>query len=348
MTSAQTTHTEYKHTHVSRSFTLGSTPCVELAGLEYFRIEQIFDCGQCFRFEPVESARVLTAPLEFEGVAYGKYVRFGQESPDRLIIYNTTPDEYERLWRHYLSLDTDYAAVRADIAAGFAAACGGYDQVIVDAMECGSGIRILNQEPWETVCSFIISQNNNIPRIKGLISALSRECGEPAVLPSDASVPEPAATPQPVSIPESAATPQTVSIPEPARYSFPTPESLLRLGEDGLAKLKVGFRAKYIYDAASRAADGRLDYDRIFAASTDDARELLCKVKGIGPKVANCALLFAFGKTDAFPIDVWIKRVLAEYYPQGLDITRLGPNAGIAQQYLFYYVRDRETKDNRK
>lgn len=348
MTSAQTTHTEYKHTHVSRSFTLGSTPCVELAGLEYFRIEQIFDCGQCFRFEPVESARVLTAPLEFEGVAYGKYVRFGQESPDRLIIYNTTPDEYERLWRHYLSLDTDYAAVRADIAAGFANACGGYDRVIADAMEYGSGIRILNQEPWETVCSFIISQNNNIPRIKGLISALSRECGEPAVLPSDASVPEPAATPQPVSIPESAATPQTVSIPESARCSFPTPESLCRLGEDGLAKLKVGFRAKYIYDAASRAADGRLDYDRIFAASTDDARELLCEVKGIGPKVANCALLFAFGKTDAFPIDVWIKRVLAEYYPQGLDITRLGRYAGIAQQYLFYYVRDRETKDNRK
>ena len=137
-------------------------------------------------------------------------------------------------------------------------------------------------------------------------------------------------------------------IPEPARCSFPTPESLCRLGEDGLAKLKVGFRAKYIYDAASRAADGRLDYNRIFASPTDDARELLCEVKGIGPKVANCALLFAFGKTDAFPIDVWIKRVLAEYYPQGLDITRLGRYAGIAQQYLFYYVRDRETKDNRK
>lgn len=324
MTSAQTTHTEYKHTHVSRGFTLGSVPCVELTGLEYFRIEQIFDCGQCFRFERVDDARTLTAPLEFEGVAYGKYVRFGQESPDRLIIYNTTPDEYERLWRHYLSLDTDYAAVRADIAAGFAAACGGYDQVIADAMETGSGIRILNQEPWETVCSFIISQNNNIPRIKGLISALSRECGEPAAFP------------------------EGVSIPEPARYSFPTPESLCRLGEDGLAKLKVGFRAKYIYDAALRAADGRLDYNRIFAAPTDDARELLCKVKGIGPKVANCALLFAFGKTDAFPIDVWIKRVLAEYYPQGLDITRLGRYAGIAQQYLFYYVRDRETKDNRK
>lgn len=307
--------TQYKPSFSAESFTQSGTPCVRLSGLEYFRIEQIFDCGQCFRFDRVESGREITAPLEFEGAAYGRYVRFGQETPDTLVIFNSTLSDYEQIWRHYLALDQNYAAIRADIAAGFANARGGYDPVIAEAMDNGSGIRILNQEPWETVCSFIISQNNNIPRIKGLIAALSRECGAPLDLPAG------------------------LNVPESARFAFPTPESLMRLGEDGLMRLKTGFRAKYIYDAALRAVDGRLDYDRIFAADTDKARELLCEVKGIGPKVANCALLFAFEKTDAFPVDVWIKRVLDKHYPDGLDLSKLGNYAGIAQQYLFYNER---------
>ena len=177
------------------------------------------------------------------------------------------------------------------------------------AMEYGDGIRILRQEPWEAVCSFIVSQNNNIPRIKKIIRTMSREWGEP------------------------------ISCGGETYYSFPSAKALADAGEEAIFALKTGFRAKYIYDAACRAANGELDFDAIFSASPEDAEELLCKIKGVGPKVAACAMLFGFGKTEAFPVDVWIKRVLAKYYPAGLDVSALGSYAGFAQQYLFYYER---------
>ncbi len=122
-------------------------------------------------------------------------------------------------------------------------------------------------------------------------------------------------------------------------YAFPTAEALVDAGVGGLAELKTGFRAKYIYDAAYRTASGMLDFDEIRRADYGTAEKILCGIKGVGPKVAACTLLFGFGKTEAFPIDVWMKRVLAKYYPDGLDVGRLGKYAGIAQQYLFYYER---------
>ena len=122
-------------------------------------------------------------------------------------------------------------------------------------------------------------------------------------------------------------------------YSFPTPKSLIELGIPGLAALKTGFRAKYIYDAAQKICSGEIDPDLIEEMSATDAVNYLCSVKGIGPKVASCALLFGFAKLDAFPIDVWIKKVIAKYFDSDFEPESLGQYAGIAQQYLFYYER---------
>lgn len=279
---------------------------LRLDGLSNFSISQIFDCGQCFRFDPVAAPR---HAFEIEGVAHGRYIRLGQDTPESVTLYNVTADEYERIWKHYLALDADYAEIRRDIAERFADATGGSDTVMPKAMSCGEGIRILRQDPWEAVCSFIVSQNNNIPRIKKIIANMSRAYGEPIIVGND------------------------------TYHAFPTAKALADAGEAKIFELRTGFRAKYIYDAARKAVSGELDFDAIMSAAPEAAEELLCKIKGVGPKVAACAMLFGFDKTEAFPIDVWIKRVLAKYYPDGLDITALGPYAGIAQQYLFYYER---------
>ncbi|MCL2519010.1 MAG: DNA-3-methyladenine glycosylase 2 family protein [Oscillospiraceae bacterium] len=246
-----------------------------------FNIRQIFNCGQCFRFNENPDGSV-------SGIAFGKFVTFTQES------------EYNEFWQHYLSLDVDYAQIKREIIERFHG-----DPTIKAAIEYGSGIRILRQEPWEMVCSFIISQNNNIPRIKKIIAEMSRVYGEPIE----------------------------------GGYAFPTAEALYHAGIDGFAELKMGFRAKYVYDAAKKIVTGELNLDEVRLSSTQDALSLLQNVKGIGLKVASCALLFGFEKYDVFPIDVWVRRVIEKYYPNGLDIDALGEYAGIAQQYLFYYER---------
>ena len=281
-------------------------PSLRLDGLQYFDIAQIFDCGQCFRFDPVQVPR---HKADFEGVAYGRWLRVGQDAPDAITLYNVTAADFERIWRHYFALDADYAAIRRDIAARFSAASHGCEGVMARAMAYGAGIRVLRQEPWETVCSFIISQNNNIPRIKKIIAALSEALGE------------------------------KIEVNGRVYHAFPTAEALAAAGTDAIFALRTGFRAKYLYDAAVRALAGTPDYAAIADAPPQLAMEMLCEIKGVGPKVASCAMLFGFDQTEAFPVDVWMKRVLAKYYPCGLDIAALGRYAGIAQQYLFYYER---------
>jgi N-glycosylase/DNA lyase len=278
---------------------------VTVTGLTDFDITQIFDCGQCFRFDPDAEGGI-------SGVAFGRRIRLEQPRADTLVIHGAERDDYEQIWKHYLALDENYAAVKADIAARFAP----FDKngVIDAALERGGGIRILRQDPWEALCSFIVSQNNNIPRIKKIIAALSDAYGEKLEYktPSECSV----------------------------TYSaFPTAEALARAGEDAIYALRTGFRAKYIADAARRVAEGSTDLDAIAKLPTAEAAAELMKIKGVGIKVASCALLFGFGRTEAFPVDVWVKRVLDKYYPDGIDISALGDYAGIAQQYLFYYER---------
>ena len=292
---------------------------VEVSLTGYFCIDKIFDCGQCFRFNKVTNT---VHQSEYSGVAFGRFVSFAQDG-DKLYIYNSTKEDFNNLWKHYLALDCDYEVIENDILSK------SNNKDLKKAIDYSRGIRILNQEKWEAVCSFIISQNNNIPRIKKIIENLSKKCGTP------------------ISIPEEF---ESHVCDESSAFSFPTPEQILKLGVEGLVELKTGFRAKYIYDAAEKIVNGEINLDFIDVFSTDQAIQYLCKVKGIGPKVASCALLFAFEKYDAFPIDVWIKKVISKYFITNelptFDPTTLGEYAGIAQQFLFYYERYGGYKDN--
>ena len=293
-------------------FNCGALSAVRIDGIENFDIQKVFDCGQCFRFDPVLDTK---HEYEFSGCAHGRYISVAQDG-DTLFIYNATAEEYESIWKGYLGLDRDYAEINSDILSLSS------NPALADAVHRSNGIRILKQDEWEAICSFIISQNNNIPRIKKLVAAISQKCGNEI----DVSLMEG----------HIADAHKTLS---GHFYSFPTPESILSLGIAGLAELKTGFRAKYIYDAAEKMAKGEIDLEFLENSSTEDGIKHLCSVKGIGPKVASCALLFGFAKLDAFPIDVWIKKVMAKYFDKDFDPSELGCYAGIAQQYLFYYER---------
>lgn len=287
-------------------------PCFKISGLDRFSVSKIFDCGQCFRFNLVENSK---HEAEYSGVAFGRFVSFAQDG-DTLYIYNATKEDYEKVWKHFLSLDVDYAEIENNILSRSA------NVGLKNAVEFSRGIRILRQMKWEAVCSFIISQNNNIPRIKKIIESLAKRCGNKIELPEGA---------------------QGHLSPYCEYYSFPEPNAILDIGIEGLFELRTGFRAKYIYDAACLIDSEIINIELIDTLSTDDAIKYLCEVKGIGPKVASCALLFGFEKYDAFPIDVWIKKVISKYFdcenPDKFDSKSLGEYAGIAQQFLFYYER---------
>lgn len=274
---------------------------VRVSGIPTLSLFKSFDCGQCFRFDPVS---LFGNKFEVGGVALGRYVVFAQNNENEIIIYNSTMDDYRKIWHHYLALDEDYDAI---------------DKSIVDiavsehmkrAAEYGRGIRILRQDGWECLISFIISQNNNIPRIKKIIATLCRKYGE------------------------------RIEFLGEEHYTFPSIEALSLASEAELFELRTGFRAKYIASACKSVASGETSLDYISSESDfDKCVEHLCTIKGVGLKVASCALLFGFDKTEAFPIDVHMKRTLEKYFPSGLDINALGKNAGIAQQYLFYYEK---------
>ncbi len=209
------------------------------------------------------------------------------------------------IWLSYLSLDVDYDEIdRAVTTALDPDGCA----VMRRAAEAGRGIRILRQDPWEALCSFIVSQNNNIPRIKKIIAALCERYGE--------------------------------ATEDGLGRAFPTAKALADAGEEAIFALRTGFRARYITDAARRVACGETDLGAILREPDFSAceRELM-KICGVGPKVADCALLFGFGKTEAYPVDVWMKKVAARHFASGPDPTLFGKYAGIAQQYLFYMER---------
>jgi N-glycosylase/DNA lyase len=224
-------------------------------------------------------------------------VSFAAEG-DELYIYGSDLEDYENIWKRYLGLDVDYDAVNADILSR------SDNPALKNAIEFGRGIRILRQEPWEAVCSFIVSQNNNIPRIKGIIDRLCENFGEKT----------------------------------DGGYTFPSAERIATLTLEDLAPLRSGFRAKYILDAAKKFASGEVSAEKISALSTDEARAELMKIYGVGEKVADCTLLFGFGRIDAFPKDVWIKRAMTVLFDGVLPECAV-PFAGIAQQYLFHYAR---------
>lgn len=251
---------------------------------------ETLDCGQSFRWRD-------NGDGSFTGVAYEKLVTVSMQNGD-LHIENTTEQDFEKIWRNYFDLDLDYDSIRSSI--------GEIHPVLKEASAYAPGIRILRQEPWEALCTFIISQNNNIKRIKGIVDRLCVSFGN--------------------------------KIGDNDFYTFPKPEILAELTPDDLAPLRAGFRNKYIIDASRKVASGEVDLEKCRNIPYDEARAELCKIKGVGNKVADCTLLFGMHRIESFPIDVWMRRAMEKLFPNmtGEDF---GEYAGIAQQYIFHYAR---------
>lgn len=248
-----------------------------------FDLDQTLDCGQAFRWEKVSENT-------YKGFYLDTPLTISQDG-DVFTLYDTDEETFLKVWAEYFDLYTDYSRLKS---------CFSADETLNKACEYAGGIRLLKQDSWEALCSFIISQNNNIPRIKGIISRLCEHYG-----------------------------------------GFPTYSQLSAETVDSLSFLRAGFRAKYLIDASVKLRSGELSLEKIKEMPLDDARKALMTIKGVGPKVAECALLYGMYKTEAFPVDVWIKRVLEKYYPSGLPLCMKG-NEGIAQQYLFHYIRTSE------
>lgn len=259
-----------------------------------FSLNHIFDCGQCFRFNQNGSN-------SYNGVAYGHYIEITQLD-DEVTIASTSKGGYEAIWKDYFDIDFDYSECINNFS---------FDNTLKIASSYASGIRILHQDHWEALCSFIISQNNNIPRIKKIIETMCEQYGEHVYTDNN----------------------------NKKYYSFPSPKAIFDAGEEKIFELKTGFRAKYIIDAAKKVVSGEISFDEIESMPTEIALNKLCEIKGVGLKVASCVLLFSFRKYDCFPIDVWMKKILEKYYPDVKSKEYFGEYAGIAQQYLFYYER---------
>ncbi len=273
-----------------------------------FHLDHIFDCGQCFRWERQEDGSYI-------GPALGKVVKIstsGDLSSPQVIIDNCQEEDYENLWKDYLDLERDYGAIKSSLIKS--------DQVLKKAAGYGYGIRILKQDFWETVVSFIISQNNNIPRIKGCIESICKSFGQP------------------------------IGEYEGKEYfAIPTPEVMASLTVEDLDGAKLGYRAKYLIETAKQMiAEGGPKAVCKQLIESENPIEELQRFTGVGPKVAACISLFGLGRMDAFPIDVWMRRVMSQLY--GIDEKdvkamknyaqeHFGQHGGIAQQYLFYYIR---------
>ena len=242
-------------------------------------LKDTLQSGQCFRFSGSDGVWTVKAGV-------GENLRVLTVSQD-----NLSPIENDPFWAHFFDLGTDYGALKQYFS--------GLSPVMAQACSYAPGIRILNQDPWEALCSFVVSQNNNIKRIMGIIDRMCAFYGG---------------------------------------GGFPTVKSLVDAREDDLRMLGLGFRAPYIVNTARAVYDGTICLDDLKTMPVDDARAVLMKVKGIGPKVADCALLFGCHRLDCFPMDVWMKRVMATFFP-GQDKDIFGPCAGVAQQYLFHYAR---------
>lgn len=259
--------------------------CYKILCPDNFDLGLSLDCGQAFRWH-YENGK-------WHGVAFNTPLTI-EQTENEIILYNCTEYDFNNIWKNYFDFDLDYGKILSAYE----------DEHLKTAIREYNGIRILNQEPWEALCSFIISQNNNIPRIKGIIERLC----------------------------------ETFGYGEEGKKSFPSAEVISELSVEDLSPLRAGFRAKYIIDAAQKVTNGEVDFKKIEENPIEFGREELQKIKGVGAKVAECTLLYGFHKLEAFPIDVWVKRIMSEMYPNGLPECTKGTE-GIAQQYLFHWRR---------
>ncbi len=239
-------------------------------------------------------------------IPYGKkdlYIR----QPDLFTLeMSCTEEEYENVWREYFDLDTDYGALCARVLEGT-------DPFLYEAVRCQRGIRILRQDPWEMLITCIMTQNRNIPAIRKSVELLSEKAG----------------------------------VFCESRYgggfhAFPEPYRLSLLTEDDLLACRLGYRAKYVQLAARAVASGELDLEELSSLPDEECEKRLTAIRGIGPKVAACVMLFGLHRLDAFPIDVWVRRILENEYPGGYPMAAYSPYNGLYQQYMFAYYRERK------
>lgn len=252
-------------------------------------IEKTFECGQCFRWNRMEDG-------SYWGIVNGYYAEVSVED-GKVYITSNVPDD---LWRYYFDLDTNYAEISSTFTGKYLSKC----------VEYGKGIRILRQESWETLCSFIISQCNNINRIKAIVERLCEAFGEEK------------------------------NYNGKTYFAFPSAERIAELKLDDLTCIRAGYRAEYVIAAARAIVNGDINLEDLKSADFHQAIKELRTIRGVGEKVANCVVLFGLGHMEAFPIDTWMKRALKANFPPDFNPETLGEYAGLAQQYIFYYARN--------
>ena len=262
---------------------------VVLSGVGDFSLTAIFECGQCFRWNADENGA-------YHGVAFSRPLEIRREGDD--VLLETTERDFREVWHDYFDLDTDYAKIRRLVS---------INTHMETATDFGAGIRILRQEKWEALCSFIVSQCNNIPRIKKIVETLCSLFGDEVA---------------------------------PEKYAFPTAERIAALDEDELSPLRAGYRTKYILEAARAVASGAVDLQTIAELHPEAALKALKTLPGVGNKVASCVALFGLHQLNAFPVDVWMKKALLERFDSDFDPIVFSPYAGVAQQYIFNYERN--------
>lgn len=263
-----------------------------ICSVPYMDLKQIASSGQCFRMEERE-------PGLYGAAAGGRYVEVRQES-ESVFAFSCSEEDFKSFWSHYFDLETDYGAIQKRIAPE--------DGYLLQAAKAGRGIRILNQDLWEMIVTFIISQQNNIPRIRRCIRLLCERYGKAGL-----------------------------NFRGEAVYDFPTAGRLAEAGEEELKACNLGYRAGYIMETARMIADQRFCLEGLKYRSYEDARKELQKLRGVGKKVADCVCLFALHHVDAFPVDTHIAQALNRHYPAGFPFEKYRGIGGVLQQYIFYY-----------
>lgn len=272
-----------------------------------FKVKDIFECGQCFRWneEPDGS---------YTGI-FGHNVLNVKEEKD-IVITGICNGNIEDICKNYFDLDRNYEEIKETLSL--------IDDNMKESIKYGEGIRILNQDLWEMIISFIISANNNIPRIKGIIERMSAKYG------------------------------QEIKFRGTSYYTFPTIDELSQASVKDLKDLGLGFRDRYVYETTKKIKEGKINLENLKQEPTNEVRKQLLTLTGVGPKVANCIMLFSTLKRfDVFPVDVWVRRVMNDLYIHNEDETKVnkkqiqeiardkfGALEGIAQQYLFYWKRE--------
>ncbi len=282
---------------------------LEIEKLETFELKDIFECGQCFRWN-------IQADGSYIGV-FGNNVMQVQMQGNHILFKGICEKNIEETVKEYFDLERNYEEIQSILS--------NIDGNLKTSIEYGKGIRILNQDLWETIISFIISANNNIPRIKGIIERLSQKYGT------------------------------EIKWRQHTYYTFPTPEQLKDVTIEKFRELGLGFRDKRVFETTHNILDGKINLEELKnEKNTLKVREKLLELPGVGPKVADCILLFStLKRLEVFPIDVWVRRVMNDLYIKKDDETKVnnktilklaeskfGNLAGIAQQYLFYWKRE--------